>query len=65
MLSKTFLWIEDSKEKASYIFWKNLMEQLYPEVTVEGKKNNSELQEQKVNLEQKNNKTKEENKKIR
>ena len=43
MLSKTFLWIEDRKEKASYIFWKNLMEQLYPEVTVEGKKNNSEL----------------------
>lgn len=43
MSSKTFLWIEDRKGKASYIFWKNFMNQLYPEVIVESKKNNSEL----------------------
>ena len=40
---KTFLWIEDQKDKAGYIFWKNMMEQLYPEVVVESKTNNSEL----------------------
>ncbi len=43
MLSKTYLWIEDRKGKASYIFWTTLMSKLYPEVIVEGKKNNSEL----------------------
>ena len=25
---KTYLWIEDRKDKSSYIFWKTLMEQL-------------------------------------
>lgn len=39
----TFLWIEDGKGKASYIFWKTMMNCLFPEVVVEGKKNNSEL----------------------
>ncbi len=44
MLSeKIFLWIEDRKGKASYIFWKTLMEHLIPEVVVESKGNNSEL----------------------
>ena len=42
-LMKTFLWIEDRKDKSGYIFWKTLMEQLCPQVVVESKKNNSEL----------------------
>lgn len=42
-MSKTFLWIEDRKGKASYIFWTCVMKQLYPDVVVESKKNNSEL----------------------
>lgn len=42
-MAKTFLWIEDRKGKASYIFWENFMKQLYPDVIVESKKNNSEL----------------------
>ena len=40
---KTYLWIEDRKDKSSYIFWKTLMGQLCPEIIVESKKNNSEL----------------------
>ena len=43
MSSKTFLWIEDRKGKASYIFWNCLVKQLYPDIIVESKKNNSEL----------------------
>lgn len=43
MSSKTYLWIEDRKGKASYIFWETLMRQIYPEIIVESKKNNSEL----------------------
>lgn len=43
MLMKTYLWIEDSEEKSSYIFWRTFVEQLCPEITVESKKNNSEL----------------------
>ena len=42
-MSKTFLWIEDRKDKSGYSFWKTFMEQLFPYVTVESKKNNSEL----------------------
>ena len=42
-MSKTFLWIEDKKDKSGYSFWKTFMEQLFPHVTVESKKNNSEL----------------------
>jgi len=42
-MSKTFLWIEDKKDKSGYSFWKTFMEQLFPYVTVESKKNNSEL----------------------
>ncbi len=41
-MSKTFLWIEDRKDKSSYIFWQKLMEQLYPEIVVESKKHSSE-----------------------
>lgn len=43
VLMKTYLWIEDRKEKSSYIFWRTLMGQLCPEIVVESKKNNSEL----------------------
>ena len=37
------MWIEDRKEKSGYIFWKNLMSVLFPDIIVESKKNNSEL----------------------
>lgn len=40
---KTYLWIEDREEKSSYIFWQTFVGQLYPEIVVESKKNNSEL----------------------
>lgn len=43
MTPKTFLWVEDHKGKASYTFWQNMMKQLYPQMIVESKKNNSEL----------------------
>ena len=42
-MSKTFLWIEDKKNKSGYTFWKTFTEQLFPDVIVESKKNNSEL----------------------
>lgn len=40
---KTYLWLEDGKDKSGYVFWKTLMQQLCPEIIVESKKNNSEL----------------------
>ena len=40
---KIYLWIEDRKGKASYIFWEILTQMLCPKVIVESKKNNSEL----------------------
>ena len=43
MAFKTYLWIEDRKNKAGYIFWKTLTSQLYPDIIVESKKNNTEL----------------------
>lgn len=43
MLFSTYLWIEDRKDKASYTFWKVLMQELFPHVVVESKKSNSEL----------------------
>ena len=43
MTGKTFLWIEDRKGKASYMFWKIFMQQLFPDIIVESKTNNSEL----------------------
>ncbi|MDE6607021.1 MAG: hypothetical protein K2K54_04595 [Lachnospiraceae bacterium] len=43
MSFKTFLWIEDRKGKASYLFWNSLLKQLCPEIEIESKKNNSEL----------------------
>lgn len=50
MPTKTFLWIEDRKGKASYIFWNSLLNQLYPDMVVESKKNNSELVKSVKNL---------------
>ncbi len=47
---KTFIWIEDRKGKASYIFWNNLLDQLRPDIVVESKKNNSELVKAVKNL---------------
>lgn len=43
MQSKTYLWLEDRKGKSGYLFWHTLMGQLFPEIIVESKKNNSEL----------------------
>ena len=50
MSFKTFLWIEDKKGKASYMFWDCLLKQLSPDVEVESKKNNSELVKAVKNL---------------
>lgn len=43
MSAKTYLWIEDRKGKASYIFWETFMHEICPDVTVESKMNNREL----------------------
>lgn len=56
MSSKTFLWIEDKKEKASYIFWESLLKELCPDVVVVSKKNNSELVKAVKNLDDSSNK---------
>lgn len=56
MLNKTYLWIEDRKGKASYIFWETLMQQLCSDVVVESKKNNSELIKSVKKLEDEDNK---------
>nr|MBP3598856.1 hypothetical protein [Eubacterium sp.] len=42
-MMKTYLWIEDRKDKSGYIFWQTFMGQLCPEIILESKKNNSEL----------------------
>lgn len=55
MASKIFLWIEDRKGKASYLFWDCLLKQLYPDIKVESKKNNSELVKAVRNLDDINN----------
>lgn len=51
MSSRTFLWIEDRKGKASYLFWNSLLKQICPDVEVESKKNSSELVKAVKNLE--------------
>ncbi|MCM1025768.1 MAG: hypothetical protein NC432_05005 [Roseburia sp.] len=43
MSTKIYLWIEDHKDKAGYVFWETLMHQLDPNIIVESKGNNSEL----------------------
>ena len=40
---KTYLWIEDRKNKSGYIFWQTLLGRLCPEIVLESKQNNSEL----------------------
>lgn len=40
---KTYLWIEDRKNKSGYIFWQTILGQLCPEIVLESKTNNSEL----------------------
>ena len=55
MSSKTFLWIEDRKGKASYIFWSNFLKQMCPNIVVESKKNRSELVKAVKNLDDTNN----------
>lgn len=56
MTSKTFLWIEDRKGKASYIFWETLLRQLCPDIQVESKRNNSELVKAVKNIDDEDNK---------
>ena len=51
MYNKTFLWVEDREGKASYIFWSIFLEQLFPRMKVESKKNSSELVKAVKNLE--------------
>ena len=49
MSLKTILWIEDKKGKASYRFWNCFLQQLFPDVELKSKRNNSELvKEQKL-----------------
>ena len=43
MSDKIYLWLEDREEKSGFVFWKTMMQQLFPEVIVQSKKNNSEL----------------------
>lgn len=41
MSFKTILWIEDKKEKASYRFWNCFLQELFPDIELESKRNNS------------------------
>ena len=43
MSEKIYLWLEDREGKSGFVFWKTMMQQLFPEVVVQSKKNNSEL----------------------
>lgn len=43
MSEKIYFWIEDRKDKSSYIFWNCLTSHLFPNIIVESKNNNSEL----------------------
>ena len=56
MSSKIYLWIEDRKGKASYIFWKTFMHEICPDVIVESKMNNLELVKTVKGLSEKENK---------
>ncbi len=55
MSFKTFLWIEDRKEKSSYWFWKCFCKQLCHGIEVVSKNNNSELIKAVKNLKDTNN----------
>ena len=56
MSLKTILWIEDKKGKASYRFWNCFLQQLFPDVELESKRNNSELVKAVKNLNDTSNK---------
>lgn len=43
VVSKTYFWIEDRKDKSGYVFWQTLLTQLCPDMILESKKNCSEL----------------------
>ena len=43
MFDKIYLWLEDREEKSGFVFWKTMMQQLFPKVVVQSKKNNREL----------------------
>ena len=43
MERRMHLWVEDKKGKSSFVFWSVLAGELFPSVSVESKKNNSEL----------------------
>ena len=49
-------WIEDKKGKASYRFWNCFLQQLFPDVELESKRNNSELVKAVKNLNDTSNK---------
>lgn len=55
-MTETYLWIEDQKDKSSYVFWQTLMSQLCPDVILESKKNSSELVKKVSTLEDTENK---------
>lgn len=55
MPCKTYLWIEDRQGNSGHTFWSVLMQQICPEVIVEGRKNNSELVKAVKKLEDKEN----------
>ena len=42
-MAQTFLWIEDRQGKSGYNFWNVFLSNLYPEITLESKNNNSDL----------------------
>lgn len=50
MIPTAFLWIEDKEEKAGYIFWSTLLNELCPDIVVESKGNSSELVKAVKNL---------------
>lgn len=43
MTKQIHLWIEDKEGKSGFIFWETFMRELFPQIKVESKKNNSEL----------------------
>lgn len=56
MSEKIYLWIEDRKDKSGYVFWECFTRNLFPNITVESKNNNSELIKAVKNLNDTNHK---------
>lgn len=42
-MQSVYFWIEDREGKSSYLFWKTFLQQLFPYIKLESKRNNSEL----------------------